>query len=83
MAGAEYGVYATVGLGADRYNHVSDAASLRAIAELTKMPGGFGGSISIIGPMLNFYRKCLAHIYRNQTFRSVLSGAIVASGEGA
>lgn len=35
-----------MGFGADRYNQVSDASSLRAVAELTQM-GGFLGCIAI------------------------------------
>jgi Protein of unknown function (DUF1152) len=36
----------SVGLGADRYNQVSDAASLRAVAELTRA-GGFLGALGL------------------------------------
>jgi len=73
----------TVGLGADRYNQVSDASSLRAIAELTAA-GGFLGAVAIApdGPAFDFYRACLEHIEARQEFRSVLAGAIVAAGEG-
>ena len=39
-------VLISVGLGCDRFNDVSDAASLRAIAEITQL-GGFLGSISL------------------------------------
>ena len=42
----------SVGLGADRFNGVSDASSLRAIAELTAM-GGFLGSISLSSSDVN------------------------------
>jgi hypothetical protein len=76
-------VLVTIGLGTDRYNHVSDAASLRAIAELTQM-GGFLGSVSLepSSPGYRFYRDCLEHIYRGQGFRSVLSGTIASAVEG-
>jgi hypothetical protein len=72
-----------IGLGTDRYNHVSDAASLRAIAELTKM-GGFLGAVSLepLNPGYRFYRDCLEHIYQRQGFRSVLSGTIASAIEG-
>lgn len=72
-----------VGLGSDRYNDVSDAASLRAIAEITRA-GGFRGSLSLESTSagLVFYSKCLAFIYARQSFRSVLSGVIVASSWG-
>ena len=38
-------ILVSVGFGADRFNHVSDAASLRAVAELTAR-GGFLGAIA-------------------------------------
>lgn len=73
----------TVGLGADRYNHVSDAASLRAVAELTAA-GGFLGAVAFTPDDLafRFYRDCLDHLDARQEFRSVLAGAIVTAGEG-
>jgi hypothetical protein len=73
----------SVGLGSDRYNDVSDASSLRAIAEITRA-GGFRGSLSLEATStgLVFYSKCLAYIYARQSFRSVLSGVIVASSWG-
>lgn len=73
----------TIGLGADRYNQVSDASSLRAIAELTRA-GGFLGALAIepTNPAYLFYRDCLEHIYRSQEFRSVLAGAIASAVEG-
>jgi len=72
-----------IGLGTDRFNNVSDAASLRAIAELTKL-GGFLGSISLEPERSNvqFYRDCLEHIFQRQEFRSVLAGAIASAIEG-
>ncbi len=76
-------ILVSVGLGTDRYNHVSDAASLRAIAELTQM-GGFLGAVSVEPSNMSyrFYRDCLEHIYRGQGFRSVLSGTIASAIEG-
>src|SRR5262249_38053421 len=76
-------ILVSIGLGTDRYNHVSDAASLRAIAELTQM-GVFLGAVSLDPSNLGyrFYRDCLEHIYRNQGFRSVLSGTIASAVEG-
>lgn len=73
----------TIGLGCDRFNHVSDAASLRAIAELTAA-GGFLGALGLErdGEAFRFYRDCLDHLDRRQPFKSVLAGAIVSSGEG-
>jgi hypothetical protein len=73
----------SVGFGADRFNGVSDGASLRAVAELTKA-GGFRGSASVEpdDPGFAFYRSTLETIYAHQTFRSVLSSLILAAGEG-
>eukprot|EP01012_Entosiphon_sulcatum_P060082 TRINITY_DN8484_c0_g1_i1.p2 TRINITY_DN8484_c0_g1~~TRINITY_DN8484_c0_g1_i1.p2 ORF type:complete len:341 (+),score=56.70 TRINITY_DN8484_c0_g1_i1:1093-2115(+) len=76
-----------VGVGCDRFNEVSDASTLRAIAELTRT-GGFLGSVSVEPSMEGFqlYREGLEHIYKGhgrQGFRSVLAGAIVAATEGA
>lgn len=71
------------GLGADRFNHVSDAASLRAIAELTKMDGFLGcASIERSSDSHSFYRGCLEHIYERQEFRSDLAGIIASAAEG-
>lgn len=73
----------SVGLGADRFNHVSDAASLRAVAELTAR-GGFLGVAALepTSPGLAFYAEALEHIYQRQVFRSVLAGAIVSAARG-
>ena len=83
LEGLRAKVLITVGLGCDRFNHVSDAASLRAIAELTAR-GGFLGGIAIEPdvPPFRFYRDCLDHLDARQEFRSVLAGAIVSAGEG-
>lgn len=76
-------VLISIGLGTDRFNHVSDAASLRAVAELTRM-GGFLGCVALepTSPGFTFYRGCLEHIYERQGFRSVLAGSIVSATEG-
>jgi len=73
----------TIGLGADRFNQVSDAASLRAIAELTAA-GGFLGALALPpeSGAFRFYRDCLDHLDARQEFRSVMAGAVVSSGEG-
>jgi hypothetical protein len=72
-----------IGLGADRFNHVSDASTLRAIAELTEMDG-FRGAMSLeqrhVG--LKFYRDCIHHIYERQEFQSVIAGSILAAADG-
>lgn len=76
-------VLVVVGLGTDRFNHVSDAASLRAVAELTQA-GGFLGAVSLepTAPGSVFYRGCLEHIYERQGFRSVLAGTIDSAIQG-
>ncbi len=73
----------TVGLGCDRHNEIADAASLRAIAELTRA-GGFLGALSLepAHASVRFYRDCLDAIYRHQSFRSVVAGSIVAASDG-
>jgi hypothetical protein len=83
LKGLKARVLISVGLGTDRFNHVSDAASLRAIAELTRS-GGFLGAVSLEpgGPGSRFYKTCLQHIYQQQGFRSVLACTIAASVEG-
>jgi hypothetical protein len=83
LGGLRLKVLISVGLGADRYNQVSDAASLRAVAELTRA-GGFLGALGLEpdGPALCFYRDCLRHVYERQGFRSVLAGSIVSAAEG-
>lgn len=73
----------SVGFGSDRFNGVSDAASLRAVAELTKVDG-FRGSFAIepSDPGCAFYSALLRSIYKHQSFRSVLSSLILSSCEG-
>ena len=83
LQGLKARILISIGLGTDRFNHVSDASSLRAIFELTRM-GGFLGAVSLEptgdGPRL--YRSCLDHIYERQGFRSVLAGTIASAVEG-
>jgi hypothetical protein len=76
-------VLIVVGLGTDRFNHVSDAASLRAVAELTRA-GGFLGAAALEPAAAGsaFYRGCLEHIYQRQGFRSVLAGTIDSAIQG-
>jgi hypothetical protein len=73
----------SIGLGADRFNGVSDASTLRAIAELTSA-GGFLGSVSIepTSPGFRFYNRLVEHVYSNQSFRSALTGFILSAAEG-
>lgn len=83
LEGLETKVIACVGLGTDRFNHVSDAATLRAIAELTAS-GGFLGTYSLEpgSEALTFYEALLQHVYERQSFRSVLAGAIATAARG-
>jgi len=83
LQGIQLGLVISVGFGCDRFNHVSDAASLRAVAELTTL-GGYRGCLALEpgGVPLQFYRRCLEHIYRKQSFQSVLAGTILTAAEG-
>jgi hypothetical protein len=74
----------SAGLGVDRFNHVSDAATLRAVAELTAA-GGYLGTLGIEpdGELATFYRGLLDHLDRRHSFRSVVAGSIAASIGGA
>ncbi|MDI1430782.1 DUF1152 domain-containing protein [Polyangium sorediatum] len=83
LEGVKLKLLCSIGLGADRFNGVSDAASLRAIAELTEA-GGFLGAVSLepTSPGFDFYKRCIEHVYANQTFRSALTGFILSAAEG-
>ena len=76
-------VLLSAGFGADRFNHVSDGASLRAVAELTAL-GGFLGVASLEPgtPAVETYATALEHFYARQTFGSVLAGATVSAERG-
>ena len=79
----KYKFLLSIGLGADRFNGVSDYESLKAVAELTKM-GGFKGCVSFEPDSKGFvfYQNLVKHIYEKQTFRSVLTSLILTSGKG-
>lgn len=83
LEGLKLKLLLSIGLGADRFNGVSDAASLRAIAELTEA-GGYLGAVSLepTSPGFTFYKRCVEHVYANQTFRSALTGFILSATEG-
>ncbi|KAL6046734.1 hypothetical protein QOT17_022060 [Balamuthia mandrillaris] len=66
-----------VGLGADRFNGVSDGSTLRAVAELTQ-----GLSVEATSEGFQCYKDCVQHIYSRQSFRSVLTGCILAAAKG-
>jgi hypothetical protein len=84
LPGLKARILVSVGFGTDRYNHVSDAASLRAIAELTKL-GGFLGAVSLEPDAAGsrFYRDCLDHLDERHGFRSVLAGSIASAITGS
>lgn len=73
----------SVGFGSDRFNDVSDAASLRAVAELTAA-GGFRGSAAVEPGSLAFafYEAAVERVYSQQSFRSVLTALIRAAARG-
>lgn len=71
----------SIGFGSDRFNDVSDASSMRAVAELTAL-GGFTGCFSFNEVGFAAYQALVTHIYDNQTFRSVLTGLILSAGKG-
>ena len=77
------GILCAIGLGCDRFNGVTDADSFRAISAVTRL-GGFMGSVSVEpeSDALAAYSAGLRTIYSGQSFRSVLSGAIVAAALG-
>lgn len=74
----------SAGFGTDRWNGISDASSLRAVAELTNA-GGFRGSFSLepSGPPARFYHRCLQHIYARQSTRLLVSYGIMNAVHGA
>jgi len=84
LTGLKAKVLLSIGFGADRFNDVSDFASMRAVAELTAM-GGFLGCVSIEPNSKAHlsYKNCVEKIYANQTFRSVLTGLVLAASRGA
>lgn len=72
-----------IGVGTDRFMDVSDASTFRAIAEINRRDGFLG----CVGLEKNsqgyeFYKKALERIYELQSFRSVLSGSILAACQG-
>ncbi|MBI4815905.1 MAG: DUF1152 domain-containing protein [Deltaproteobacteria bacterium] len=83
LRGPRVKILVTVGLGTDRFNHVSDAATLRAISELTAR-GGFLGSLGLEpnAAPIRLYRELLEHLDTRHSFRSVLAGSILAAADG-
>ncbi len=73
----------SVGLGLDRHNGVSDAASMRAVAELTAR-GGFLGALALepSQPGVQFYRELAAFFEARDGVRSAVPGVILSVLEG-
>ncbi len=72
-----------VGLGVDRYNDVSDASALRAVAELTKSRAYLGCiGIEPDSPDYRFYRSAVEHIHQRQSFKSTVTDFVSSSVEG-
>lgn len=73
----------SIGLGCDRFNHVSDASSLRAISDAIRN-NSFLGSLMFYNGMqsFHFYKECIDYINSKQDIKSVISGCIISSGEG-
>lgn len=83
LDGPRVAILVSVGLGSDRFNGVSDAASLRAIAELTRS-GGYLGALGLEpgGEAFEFYRAAVRHLYAGQEFRSGVTANVVSAVEG-
>lgn len=71
------------GMGVDRHNGVSDAATLRAVAELTR-DGGFLGALAVEpdSDAHRFHADAIRHIGGRQQARSVVSHSIVDATRG-
>jgi len=67
-----------LGLGADRYHGVSDAATLRAIAELTRS-GGYYGSFCLLSGMseVELYRKALEFVHARMPDEKSIVGSLI------
>jgi len=67
-----------LGLGADRFHGVSDSASLRAIAELTRA-GAHCGGFSIVNAMeeVKLYRKALEFIHQRMRYNKSIVGTFI------
>lgn len=73
-----------VGMGADRYNDVSDASALRAVAELSGAGGALGSmAIENESESHKFYQNAVSYIFQRQTFRSTITSFILASIAGS
>jgi hypothetical protein len=71
------------GFGTDRFHGATDASSMRAVAELTRM-GGFLGSCSIMPGSKGFelFSDFYQYMAQRMTKRSIVSAMILASAVG-
>lgn len=78
-----YGDLLTVGIGVDRFHGASDASSLRAIAELTRM-GGFLGNCSIMpcSEGLHVYSDFIEYHNSKSSTSSIIQSMVLASSVG-
>jgi len=67
-----------LGLGADRFHGVSDTASLRAIAELTRAGAHWGG-FSLVNAMeeVKLYRKAMGFIHERMRWNKSIVGSFI------
>ena len=72
-----------VGFGVDRHSGVTDASTMRAVAELTRM-GGFLGSCSIMpgSKGLNIYSDFCKYINDRMDSKSIVSSMVLSSAVG-
>lgn len=73
----------TVGIGVDRFHGASDASSLRAIAEITRM-GGFLGNCSIMPESdgLQIYSDFIMYHNSKSNTSSIIQSMVLASAVG-
>ena len=73
----------TVGIGVDRFHGASDASSLRAIAEITRM-GGFLGNCSIMpnSNCLKIYSDFIEYHNSKSESSSIIQSMVLASAVG-
>ena len=78
-----YGDLLVVGIGVDRFHGASDASSLRAIAEITRM-GGFLGNCSIMpnSDSLQVYSDFIEYHNSRSNSTSIIQSMVLASAVG-
>ncbi len=72
-----------IGLGCDRFNHVSDASSLRAISEAIEANAYLGAFHFYKGTKgFEFYKFCIDYISDKQNWHSIVSESIISASQG-